>query len=189
MYSSSIFVIGSLNPIHALLSLIFIFFLGTILLFVLKLDYFALLFLIVYVGAIVVLFLFVVMLLRINNKKIRILLWHLFSFRNWILFGFLIVFLSFYNKKRLLLNNLLLKTKLSAFFVLLKEIINQDQEVKLLQKITLLLGLGSILYIENKIAIILAAMLLLLSMIGAIVITLSGNQFFIFSFLKHKKWI
>jgi NADH-quinone oxidoreductase subunit J len=157
MYSSSIFVIGSLNPIHALLSLIFIFFLGTILLFVLKLDYFALLFLIVYVGAIVVLFLFVVMLLRINNKK------------------------------RLLLNNLLLKTKLSAFFVLLKEIINQDQEVKLLQKITLLLGLGSILYIENKIAIILAAMLLLLSMIGAIVITLSGNQFFIFSFLKHKK--
>jgi NADH:ubiquinone oxidoreductase subunit 6 (subunit J) len=50
-----------------------------------------------------------------------------------------------------------------------------------------LLGLGSILYIENKIAIILAAMLLLLSMIGAIVITLSGNQFFIFSFLKHKK--
>ena len=74
MYSSSIFVIGSLNPIHALLSLIFIFFLGTTLLFVLKLDYFALLFLIVYVGAIVVLFLFVVMLLRINNKKIRILL-------------------------------------------------------------------------------------------------------------------
>jgi hypothetical protein len=41
----------------------------------------------------------------------------------------------------------------------------------------MLSGLGTVLFTENKLAVILAAMLLLLSMIGAIVITLSSNVF------------
>jgi NADH:ubiquinone oxidoreductase subunit 6 (subunit J) len=98
----------------------------------------------------------------------------------------LMLLLSFYNKNRLILNNLFMKLKIYSFFLMLKEIINQDQKVNLIQKITLLSGLGTVLYVENKISIILAAMLLLLSMIGSIVITLSGNKFFIFSVLKYK---
>jgi len=82
LYGSAIFVIGSKNPIHSLLSLIFIFFIGTILLFTLQLDYFALLFLIVYVGAIVVLFLFVVMMLKVKNTQGTKSLGDLFYYRS-----------------------------------------------------------------------------------------------------------
>ena len=47
----------------------------------------------------------------------------------------------------------------------------------LLQKTEHLRGIGSVLFTENKLAIILAAMLLLLSMIGSIVMTLSSLSF------------
>ena len=44
------------NPIHAILFLIAIFFNGSILFFLLNFEFFALIFLIIYVGAIIVLF-------------------------------------------------------------------------------------------------------------------------------------
>jgi len=69
MFSAAIFVIAHQNPIHSILMLILVFFLGTVLLLILKLEYYGLLFLIVYVGAIVVLFLFIVMMLDIKMLK------------------------------------------------------------------------------------------------------------------------
>jgi len=47
----------------------------------------------------------------------------------------------------------------------------------LLQKTEHLRGIGGVLFTENKLAIILAAMLLLLSMIGSIVMTLGSSSF------------
>ena len=66
--SSLVFLVA--NPIHSILSLIGVFFLGTCLLFFIQREYYARLFLIVYVGAIVVLFLFIIMMLELKRVNI-----------------------------------------------------------------------------------------------------------------------
>ena len=63
---SGLMVIQARNPIHSVLFLILVFFNAAGLLLLLGLDFFALILLIVYVGAIAVLFLFVVMMLNIK---------------------------------------------------------------------------------------------------------------------------
>ena len=78
-------VIGTANPIHAILLLIRIFFLGTIMLFCLQIEYYAMLFLIVYVGAIVVLFLFIIRMLELKMVNASRRISDLFSFRHLIL--------------------------------------------------------------------------------------------------------
>jgi NADH:ubiquinone oxidoreductase subunit 6 (subunit J) len=83
-------VIGVQNPIHSILLLIRVFFLGTLLLFFLQREYYARLFLIVYVGAIVVLFLFIIRRLELKRVNVTRRLRDLFSFRHVIL-GFLLL--------------------------------------------------------------------------------------------------
>jgi len=77
-----ILVVGAQNPIHSLLLLIIVFVIGTLLLFTLQIEYFAVLFLIVYVGAIVVLFLFVIRILEIKRINTTIRFRDLFSYRH-----------------------------------------------------------------------------------------------------------
>lgn len=71
-------VIQARNPVYSVLFLILVFFNAAGLLLLLGLDFFAMIFLVVYVGAIAVLFLFVVMMLNvklaeINEKRLRYL--------------------------------------------------------------------------------------------------------------------
>ena len=67
---SGMMVIQSRNPVYSVLFLILVFFNVAGLLILLGLDFFALIFLVVYVGAIAVLFLFVVMMLNIKLAEI-----------------------------------------------------------------------------------------------------------------------
>ena len=67
---SSIMVIVSNNPIHSVISLILVFTNVTGLLILLKIEFIAMMFIIIYVGAIAVLFLFVVMMLNIKLNEI-----------------------------------------------------------------------------------------------------------------------
>ena len=68
---SGIMVIQARNPVHSVLFLILVFFNSAGLLLLLGLDFFALIFLVVYVGAIAVLFLFVIMMLNIKLAEIN----------------------------------------------------------------------------------------------------------------------
>ena len=68
---SGIMVIRARNPVHSVLFLIFVFCNVAGLLILLGLDFFAMIFLVVYVGAIAVLFLFVVMMLNIKLVEIN----------------------------------------------------------------------------------------------------------------------
>ena len=68
---SGIMVIRSKNPVHSVLFLILVFCNVSGLLILLGLDFFAMVFLVVYVGAIAVLFLFVVMMLNIKLVEIN----------------------------------------------------------------------------------------------------------------------
>nr|YP_001315115.1 NADH dehydrogenase subunit 6 [Chlorokybus atmophyticus]ABO15106.1 NADH dehydrogenase subunit 6 [Chlorokybus atmophyticus] len=67
---SGIMVIRAKNPVHSVLFLILVFCSTSGLLLLLGLDFFAMVFLVVYVGAIAVLFLFVVMMLNIKMAEI-----------------------------------------------------------------------------------------------------------------------
>jgi len=66
---ASFCILTNKNPIYALLSLIAIFFNAIVLLLTLKIEFLALTFLIIYVGAIAILFLFVIMMF--NLKKLQ----------------------------------------------------------------------------------------------------------------------
>lgn len=75
---AAVMVIQSRNPVHSVLFLIVVFLNVGALLILLGLDFFAMVLLVVYVGAIAVLFLFVVMMLNIklaevNEQKLRYL--------------------------------------------------------------------------------------------------------------------
>lgn len=90
IFGAASIVISGVSAIHSILTLIAVFFLGTVMLFSLQVEYFGLLFLIVYVGAIVVLFLFIVMMLEIKTINLSERLNDVFSFRNIILGLFLL---------------------------------------------------------------------------------------------------
>ena len=83
-------VSGVQNPIHSILLLIIVFFIGTLLLFFIQREYYARLFLIVYVGAIVVLFLFIIIRLELKIINVTNRLRDLFVFRHVILVFFFI---------------------------------------------------------------------------------------------------
>jgi NADH-ubiquinone oxidoreductase chain 6 len=68
---SGIMVIRAKNPVHSVLFLILVFCNSSALLVLLGLDFFAMILLVVYVGAIAVLFLFVVMMLNIKIAEIH----------------------------------------------------------------------------------------------------------------------
>lgn len=177
IFGSSTLVIGITNPIHSILILIFVFFLGSVFLFILQLEYFALLFLIVYVGAIVVLFLFIVMMLEIRTFSVAQHFNDLFYYRSWILLFFVLEVLFFIIQIGVDISPFILQVNEQHALTCLKEInLNVDYSM-LLQKTEHLRGIGGVLFTENKLAIILAAMLLLLSMIGSIVMTLGSASF------------
>ena len=67
-----LFVILTNNPVHSILALVLIFFLSSCLTLALGVEFLVLLILMVYVGAISVLFLFVVMLLNIRVLELNI---------------------------------------------------------------------------------------------------------------------
>jgi len=68
---SAFCVIMSKNPVHSVFFLVLVFFSATALLILLQVDYLAMVLLIVYVGAIAVLFLFVIMLLNLKVIELQ----------------------------------------------------------------------------------------------------------------------
>ena len=66
---SSFLVIFVSNPVHSVLFLIFTFFNAAIIFLIFKAEFLAMTLLIVYVGAVAVLFLFVVMMLNVAEQK------------------------------------------------------------------------------------------------------------------------
>jgi NADH-quinone oxidoreductase subunit J len=63
---SAVFVVTAKNPIHSILFLVFVFFNISGLLIMLGVEFLAMLLLVVYVGAVSVLFLFVIMMLNVK---------------------------------------------------------------------------------------------------------------------------
>ena len=73
---SSFFVLVSSNPVHSVLFLVFTIFNASLILFFFNVEFLALIFIIVYVGAIAVLFLFVIMMLNIKMSSSKMFLYY-----------------------------------------------------------------------------------------------------------------
>ena len=150
---SSIMVIGFKNPVHSVFSLILTFCISSCLLLSINIDFLAMIFIVVYVGAIAVLFLFVVMMLNIKLVQFTesIIRYIPFGIILWIIFVNEIYLINF--KYKLITN---VQNDWINYFI------NSDAIVLI----------GEILYTNYIHLFVLAGLILLIAMVGTINITL-----------------
>lgn len=170
----SVLVVSVKNPIHAILLLISVFLLSSGLLMFGGWEYFGLLFIIVYVGAIVVLFLFIVMMLEIKIVNTSIIsLSEFFSVRALIglitLLELFAIFVPYLPTTHEQYEDVVRKLEPLIFFT--ENNLYIDYSL-FLHRLDQLKTLGSVLFTEYKVAILTAGLLLFVSMVGSIVLTL-----------------
>ena len=162
---SSFCVILSKNPLHSVIFLIFVFCNVVLILLLQGIDFLAMVFLIVYIGAIAVLFLFVVYMLNIKLIEINELNWqYLFGLFVSLFFFSILIFL-FFNIQNFAFYNF--ESNLN-FFVWLN-VLFDIQNLRIL---------ALILYLDFYIVFIIIGLILLVAMLGAIVLT-SKRTFFL----------
>lgn len=198
---SSIMVIISKNPIHSVVSLILTFTNVTGLLILLKIEFLAMMFIVIYVGAVAVLFLFVVMMLNIKLNELSD------NFVRYLPIGalislifFLEIFLILYshfvpfNKVNssdsltmLFVDNpTLWEMSISDIDFLTEVLLNNSiadsfestnqSWFSLIKPISNIESLGYLIYTEFFYHYLMASLILLVSMIGAIVLTMNKKE-------------
>ena len=157
---ASIMVINSKNPVHSVLYLILVFCNSAGLFILLGVEFLDITFIIVYVGAIAILFLFVVMMLNIKLVELNE------NMLRYLPIGALIGVIFLFEIFLVLENNLI-----SLNYNLDPNIINNvwDNKVTSYTNIELI---GNILYTNNFYLFLVASLILLVAMIGAIILTL-----------------
>lgn len=166
---NAIMVIITKNPVHSIFFLVLVFVAATGLLLLLGVEFIAMLFLVVYIGAITVLFLFVVMMLNVKivELKERFIRYLPIGIFIGIIFLIEVIFLinealtkESFELKNILFNNISEGNPITYNYFELISSINIEQ-------------LGNILYTKYVYLFILGGMVLLIAMIGAIVLTLN----------------
>ncbi len=160
-------VIAIVNPIHSILILISVFIMGSAILYLLNLEYFAILFLVVYVGAIVVLFLFIVMMLDLKflNEKDRFR--DIFSYRH-IVIPILLILISLFLAGD---SSVMFDAHRIEDSIVFSESNIYTDYSKLLTEMSQLRALGPIIFQDYGKGVLIIALLLFLSMISAIVLS------------------
>ncbi len=151
---SGIRVITTRNPVHAALFLVLAFFTAAGIWLLLEAEFLAIALILVYVGAVMVLFLFVVMMLDINLDKLREGFWEYLPMAGFI--GLLMV--------------------VEMTLVLADKNLQPSQAVELPANYSNTAALGKVLYTDYLLPFELAAVVLLVAMIAAIVMTLRERQ-------------
>jgi NADH-quinone oxidoreductase subunit J len=151
-------VITVRNPVYSVLALVILFVCGALLLLLLGLDFIPLIFVVVYVGAVAVLFLFVVIILNIklegsSSSSLKILL------------GFFIFSLFAVQRLEIDLNVWAIDSENFKFFLPSEIWVENFDNVSNIQT------LGNVLYTHFFIHFLLAGLILLLAIVGAIVLT------------------
>ena len=153
---SALAVITAKNPVHSVFFLIVAFFNAAGLFVLLGAEYIAMTLVIVYVGAVAVLFLFVVMMLNINFEKLRA------GFMRHLPLGIAVALILF-----LELGSLLYVSVISP-----AAIAPAASPIPDVTQVTNARAIGMVLYTDYLLAFELSGVILLVAMIGAIVLTL-----------------
>jgi NADH-quinone oxidoreductase subunit J len=149
-------VVTARNPIHSVFFLILAFFNAAGLFVLLGAEYIAMTLVVVYVGAVMVLFLFVVMMLNINFEKLRA------GFISYLPLGIAVALVLFIEIGGLLYASILTPAPLAPVSSAIPDAA-QMSNVK---------AIGVVLYTDYLLAFQLSGVILLVAMIGAIVLTL-----------------
>tara|TARA_Y100000991_G_C21897250_1_gene316436 strand:+ start:291 stop:890 length:600 start_codon:yes stop_codon:yes gene_type:complete len=157
---SSFMVIISVNPVYSVLYLIFSFFNAAIIFLLSNAEFLAMTILIVYIGAVAVLFLFVVMMLNINIIKVKE------GFLKYLPFGILLISIFL--------------VELSLIFIEFKIFPDSNSKINInnlyLSGKTNTESIGLFLYTDYFIIFQLSGFVLLVAMIGAIVLAYQKNE-------------
>lgn len=157
--TSSLLVIISKNPIHSVLFLILVFFNTSILFLFSNAEFLAMVVLIVYIGAVAVLFLFVIMMLDINITKLRQ------TFLNYLPIGLFVGFI-------ILLELFYVVSQSKLNFVQTSSIDNNISS-QILDNTRII---GNILYTDYFLLFQISGIILLVAMIGAIFLTIRKRE-------------
>lgn len=157
--TSSLLVIISKNPIHSVLFLILVFFNTSILFLFSNAEFLAMVVLIVYIGAVAVLFLFVIMMLDINITKLRQ------TFLNYLPIGLFVGFI-------ILLELFYVVSQSKLNFVQTSSIDNNISD-QILDNTKII---GNILYTDYFLLFQISGIILLVAMIGAIFLTIRKRE-------------
>jgi NADH-quinone oxidoreductase subunit J len=153
---SSCMVYFSINPVHSVLFLILAFITASFILILFKVEFIALLFIIVYVGAIAILFLFIVMMLNIKNNNFKM------------------------NKETSFLSCISFFLGIYIFETFFLDLFNFTSFLNLnnikIDNLNDILIFSQSLYNYNLILVLLGGLILLVAMIGAIILTLNFNN-------------
>jgi len=156
---SSIMVISARNPVHSVLFLILAFFNAAGLLILMEMEFLSLIFIVVYVGAIAVLFLFVVMMLNVKISEVEDEVLQYLPVGGTI--GLIFLFLIFF----------IIEGDFVSFNGQANSIyLDWFQQIDVVSNIE---TLGQVLYTEYLVYFLLAGVILLVAMVGAIVLTMS----------------
>jgi NADH:ubiquinone oxidoreductase subunit 6 (chain J) len=157
---ASIMVINAKNPVHSVLFLILVFLNSAGLFMLLGVEFLAITFIIVYVGAIAILFLFVVMMLNIKLVELNE------NMLRYLPIGALIGLIFLFEIFLVLENNLV---TLNYAIDSNNLNINWDSKLTSFTNIELI---GNILFTNYAYLVLVASLVLLVAMIGAIILTL-----------------
>ena len=156
---SAVMVISSKNPVHSVFFLILAFFNSAGLFVLLGAEYIAMTLVIVYVGAVAVLFLFVVMMLDINFAELRQ------GFMKYVPLGFGVAFIVFVELVAVFGVSVRKPAPLAA----------ASQVIPAADKVSNTSAVGNVLYTYYIYPFQMAGIILLIAMIGAIVLTLRSR--------------
>jgi NADH-quinone oxidoreductase subunit J len=156
--SSSLAVISSKNTVHAVFFLILDFVSISCLFIMMGAEYLGMLTLIVYVGAVAVLFLFVVMMLNVNFKDLRT------GFLSYLPFGLLIGIVIIIE-----LGMMIGTWKYKDSFI-------KTSEIRISSKVSNTEALGNVLYTDFIHYFQISGIILLVAMIGAILLTFRQKE-------------
>jgi NADH-quinone oxidoreductase subunit J len=155
---------NSINPVESVLFLILAFCNAAAILFLFHSEFLGLTFIIIYVGAIAVLFLFVIMMLNIKNKTDDKANSKWVSYFLYFSFSYLIFTLIFFFIRKTFNKDSFFLTEQPFDMVLLVDNLNNIDVM------------GQVLFNYFLVCFLLAGLILLIALIGAIVLTLRFNN-------------
>lgn len=164
-------VVSARNPMHSILFLVLVFCNSAGLLLLLETEFLAMLFLIVYVGAIAILFLFVVMMLNVRITELKESILRYIPIGGLILIIFFIEVLSiingdlvpFFSASNLNLGNQVFLLQPELNLIIWANNINPVTNIE---------AIGELLFTYYFYAFLMASLILLVAMIGAILLTM-----------------
>ena len=167
-------VILNINPVYSLICLILVFFSAVLFLLSINVNFLAMIYLIIYIGAIAILFLFVIMMFNLRNLRQQ----QLTEIKgyNILLFNFPLYCLILWKFYNMFIDHVLNYIEYSYYFTEFTKIQNNSLHYFLTYQHIDALLFGTLLYTYYSYLFLLAAFILLTAMLGSIVLALSTTE-------------